>query len=407
MAIIVIALPLAFALIPQILPGWRWLAGYVVVVAILLITSPSIEAVVFPAPKGGLGEAHFLSYDLLFGGSAALGIVGRGIGLALKHWRAPSVAVLAAELAPSAIALALFVGSPAWNDRPPSQACSAALFDVRVGDQTFHVRPAALVDIDSPAGAPRGVLGYSMEARDSLNQLCDATNTGRQSIRAGGIVLDFFAFSDRPFLWHTFQHPVEPDRVQKIEQFCRLFAGQHWATTACSDLRGGNVRALPQSMVIARRDSGACSIPLSPPHDCTYNSFLQISAGTRSLDDSDDYWLHEIAARTDRQSAVGNYTRHDVSIDARDPDRTLTRTYFVAGPSLPRDARGLPVVLECGIYRARTIGDLTCEVAYPLTTALFVAYSFAVPEDTVSERASAMDAYVRMVVVELQKPAAS
>jgi hypothetical protein len=163
--------------------------------------------------------------------SFAAGIAMRGLSLALARSAArPRWATRATiSLLGYAVlfaALALPVASDIWRQRPVSEACHRAAFDVELAGEHFKIPAAPLFDVSVGRGPDQGA--YDLGILTSLREFCALTDAGRRQLHATGISMNF----------------------QEMWSFGRSACGPNpaaWQSIFCSAVSAGGGRGIDDS----------------------------------------------------------------------------------------------------------------------------------------------------------------
>jgi hypothetical protein len=213
-------------------PSWRWLLTCSVLVGGLLAYGWSVQIAAWQHPdfieeRLPLGSALLEMLTISF----AAGVAIRGLSLALARlaarprW-ATRTTVSLLGFAVLCAALALPAASSAWQQRPVSEACRRATFDVELAGEHFKIPAAPLFDVSLGRGPDQGA--YDLGNVASLREFCALTDTGRHQLHATGISMKF----------------------QQISLFGRSFCGPNiaaWKSLFCSTVSAEGGRSIDDS----------------------------------------------------------------------------------------------------------------------------------------------------------------
>jgi hypothetical protein len=182
---------LSLGLIPYaiaaVTPGWRWLLGVAILIGGLLSALWIEDWVAASAPDfhegvgGGIGRGLALIATIGF----ATGVVVRAFTLLLASRGIRPRYVIATLVAGFAIVPAIFVVPGLWHAwvmRPPSNTCLNATFKIKVGDATFAI-PAAHM-LNAYIGETSRRAAYYLFSNPSLRAFCNLSDNGNAEVKA-------------------------------------------------------------------------------------------------------------------------------------------------------------------------------------------------------------------------------
>jgi hypothetical protein len=189
---------LGLALVPYAIavgmPTWRWLLGVTLVIGGPVLAVSIQHWIVSSRPDyqegvgGALGVAFF--YVITLGFAAGVGVRTLTLVLAAKGLSLRSVCTIC--VAGFAIVPAVVIGPAAWHAwkmRPPSEACAAATFDIKVANADFTISAVPIFTVY--LGKTSRYDAYYFQFNPGMRTFCTLSDNGRQRIKATHIWMNF------------------------------------------------------------------------------------------------------------------------------------------------------------------------------------------------------------------------
>lgn len=386
------ALPFFIAplLLTWFAPSWRWLLAFVVLslgaVWLWLAALPN-------PPPGEESQGEFLLSGFLLvqaaaiASGAAIGVIGRGLALILRKrgvsfgWRA------GVQVAPLIVAITLAVGIPAWQDRSPSSQCRSALFDVMLDGEPYRLPTAPIFSATALVGSKYHT--WIFRERPQLNQFCSYV-ASRQPLALKDFGVTFAVLHESELETYSTK-PVDGGNEARRERLCSFGA---LTRTACA---ASTTEDAPRHASIKVGVDERC--------DCTFGHLVYALTNIIRPDLRSYPAYGEGVRRSRRETAMGAFTRFDITDTDADAGWTRTNSYFRANPTLiALDARGNPIVFDCGAWLEADRETVRCHTTYPIGPRTYLSYEFDVAPAEIVARAPRIDANMRAVLADMRTP---